>query len=128
MFAVAQHSELSHELFRKVYATYRSIYADLIREIDPTASARECLVRATLIAAQLEGEPKFAGLGPSQTVDDRVGDRYSVARSVIERNGGLSGFVGSLGCGASSLVMLASLLDGLGRRKYVGRRLWVELW
>jgi AcrR family transcriptional regulator len=52
MFAVIQHSERSHEVFRRVYATYRSIYADLIREIDPTASARECLVRATLIAAR----------------------------------------------------------------------------
>ena len=69
MFAVAQHSELSHELFRKVYATYRSIYADLIREIDPTASARECLVRATLIAAQLEGMMMFVGPGSRNLPD-----------------------------------------------------------
>jgi len=73
MFAVAQHSEVSHELFRAVYATYRTIYADLIREIDPTATARECVARATLIAAQVEGMMAFVGPGSRDLPDlDRV--------------------------------------------------------
>ncbi|PRX89407.1 TetR/AcrR family transcriptional regulator [Paraburkholderia sp. BL25I1N1] len=55
MFALAQHSERTRELVGKVYSTYRAIYAGLVREIDSSATARECLARATLIAAQLEG-------------------------------------------------------------------------
>jgi AcrR family transcriptional regulator len=55
MFALAQHSDITRDLTRSVYATYGAICADLIREIDPTASARECLARATLIAAQVDG-------------------------------------------------------------------------
>jgi AcrR family transcriptional regulator len=69
MFAVAQHSEVSHELFRRVYSTYRAIYADLIREIDDTATARECVARATLIAAQIEGVMIFVGLGSRSLPD-----------------------------------------------------------
>ncbi len=55
MFALAEHSAITRELLNKTYGEYRQIYVNLVREIDPTASGRECLARATLIAAQLEG-------------------------------------------------------------------------
>lgn len=55
MFALAEHSAITHDLLSKSYAEYRQIYVNLVREIDPVASGRECLARATLIAAQLEG-------------------------------------------------------------------------
>jgi AcrR family transcriptional regulator len=69
MFAIAQHSDVSHELFRRVYSAYRSIYTDLIREIDGAASARKCLARATLIAAQIEGIMIFVGSGSRNLPD-----------------------------------------------------------
>ena len=37
------------------YAAYRVVCTDLIREIDSSATARECLARATLIAALVDG-------------------------------------------------------------------------
>jgi AcrR family transcriptional regulator len=55
MFALAEHSAITHDLLSRSYAEYRQIYVNLVREIDPLASGRECLARATLIAAQLEG-------------------------------------------------------------------------
>jgi hypothetical protein len=55
MFALAQHSDITRELVTKLYSAYRAIYVDLIREIDSSITARECLARATLIAAQMEG-------------------------------------------------------------------------
>ncbi|MCO1463791.1 TetR/AcrR family transcriptional regulator [Burkholderia multivorans] len=55
MFALAEHSEITYTLLSKSYAEYRQIYVNLVREIDPTVSGRECLARATLIAAQFEG-------------------------------------------------------------------------
>jgi AcrR family transcriptional regulator len=55
MFALAQRSDFTHDLVRSMYSAYRAVYVDLIREIDSSATARECLARATLIAAQLEG-------------------------------------------------------------------------
>lgn len=55
MFALAEHSAITHKLLSKSYTEYRQIYVNLVREIDPVASGRECLARATLIAAQLEG-------------------------------------------------------------------------
>jgi AcrR family transcriptional regulator len=55
MFALAQHSDITRELVRRIYSAYRAIYVDLVREIDSSATARECLARATLIAAQMEG-------------------------------------------------------------------------
>jgi AcrR family transcriptional regulator len=55
MFALAQHSEMTRDLVRRTYSTYRAIFVDLVREIDSSATARECLARATLIAAQIEG-------------------------------------------------------------------------
>jgi AcrR family transcriptional regulator len=48
-------SKITYALLSRSYAEYRQIYANLVREIDPTASGRECLARATLIAAQFEG-------------------------------------------------------------------------
>jgi AcrR family transcriptional regulator len=69
MFAIAQHSAVSHELFRRVYSAYRAIYADLIREIDSAVSARKCLARATLIAAQIEGVMIFVGTGSRKLPD-----------------------------------------------------------
>ncbi|RDU95905.1 TetR/AcrR family transcriptional regulator [Trinickia dinghuensis] len=53
--ALAGHSETTRELVAHSYFTYRSIYVNLVREIDASATARECIVRATLIAAQMEG-------------------------------------------------------------------------
>ncbi|MBP0592672.1 TetR/AcrR family transcriptional regulator [Paraburkholderia sp. LEh10] len=55
MFALAQHSDITRELVKRLYSTYRTIYVGLVREIDASATARECLARATLIAAQMEG-------------------------------------------------------------------------
>jgi len=55
MWALAQHSDITRESVRNGYAAYRVVCADLIREIDSSATARECLARATLIAALTEG-------------------------------------------------------------------------
>ncbi|MEM5432811.1 TetR/AcrR family transcriptional regulator [Cupriavidus oxalaticus] len=55
MFALAQHSDITNELLRRLYSAYRANYVDLIRELDSSATARECHARATLIAAQAEG-------------------------------------------------------------------------
>ena len=55
LFALAQHSDITLELVRRLYSAYRAIYVGLVRELDPSATARECLARATLIAAQTEG-------------------------------------------------------------------------
>lgn len=55
MFALAQHSDITRELVGSGYAAYRVVCANLIREIDASATARECLARATLIAALVDG-------------------------------------------------------------------------
>jgi AcrR family transcriptional regulator len=55
MWALAQHSDMTRELLRNGYAAYRVVCADIIREIDSSATARECLARATLIAALVDG-------------------------------------------------------------------------
>ena len=55
LWALAQHSEITRDLLRNGYAAYRVVCADLIREIDLSATARECLARATLIAALVDG-------------------------------------------------------------------------
>lgn len=55
LLALAQHSDIALNLLRKPYAAYRAIYVDLVREIDASATARECHARARLIAAQTEG-------------------------------------------------------------------------
>ncbi|GAB3630043.1 TetR family transcriptional regulator [Pandoraea terrae] len=55
IIALAQHSDITLELLRRLYPAYRAIYVDLLREIDSSATARECHARATLIAAQMEG-------------------------------------------------------------------------
>ncbi|WP_167338340.1 TetR/AcrR family transcriptional regulator [Paraburkholderia oxyphila] len=53
--ALSQHSDIALELVRRLYSAYRPIYVDLVREIDSSATARECQARGTLIAAQMEG-------------------------------------------------------------------------
>lgn len=55
MLALAQHADVACEHIRRTYSAYRAIYVDLVREIDSTATARECLARATLIAALVDG-------------------------------------------------------------------------
>ncbi|SOE98829.1 transcriptional regulator, TetR family [Burkholderia sp. OK233] len=55
IFALAQHSPIAYDLISMIYSAYRRVFVDLVREIDPTASARQCLARATLIVAQTEG-------------------------------------------------------------------------
>jgi hypothetical protein len=55
LFALAQHSDITLELLRRPYSAYRAIYVDLVRQIDSSATARECQARATLLAAQTEG-------------------------------------------------------------------------
>ncbi|MFX1766357.1 TetR/AcrR family transcriptional regulator [Paraburkholderia sp. A1RI-2L] len=55
LLALAQHSDITLELLRRLYTAYRAIYVDLVREIDASATARECHARARLIAAQMEG-------------------------------------------------------------------------
>ncbi|WP_343618172.1 TetR/AcrR family transcriptional regulator [Ralstonia sp.] len=73
MVALAQHSDITRETMRRVYVTYRVVYADLIREIDSSATARECLARATLIAALMDGISTLAFGSQKQPVNvDRV--------------------------------------------------------
>ncbi|UQO37820.1 TetR/AcrR family transcriptional regulator [Burkholderia cepacia] len=55
LLALAQHSDVTLNLLRRLYSAYRAIYVDLVREIDASATARECHARARLIAAQMEG-------------------------------------------------------------------------
>ncbi len=55
IYALAQHSDITLELTRTLYSAYRANYVDLVRELDTSATARECHARATLIAAQIEG-------------------------------------------------------------------------
>jgi len=68
-FALARHSDLTFELLKNVYNTYRSIVANLICEIDTSATAPECLARATIIAAQLEGAMILVSEGKKQSTD-----------------------------------------------------------
>jgi AcrR family transcriptional regulator len=63
MLSVMQRSEVTQAYLKSAYFTYRAIYVDLVREIDRTATARECLARATLILAQIEGVLIFTGRG-----------------------------------------------------------------
>ena len=73
MFALAQHSEITREIVRSGYTAYRVVCADLIREIDSSATARECLARATLIAALVDGATVLKFGGQFQPVsEDRV--------------------------------------------------------
>lgn len=55
MFALSQRSDVTLDLVSSIYSAYRNVYVDLVREIDPSATNRECLARATLIAMQVEG-------------------------------------------------------------------------
>lgn len=55
MFALAQHSDITRTIVTSSYAAYPRIYVELIREIDPSVTARECLARATLITAMVDG-------------------------------------------------------------------------
>ncbi|TCW83911.1 TetR/AcrR family transcriptional regulator [Burkholderia sp. SRS-46] len=57
ILALAQHSDITLELTKTLYSAYRALYVDLVRELDASATARECHARATLIAAQTEGAP-----------------------------------------------------------------------
>ncbi|MEM5432809.1 TetR/AcrR family transcriptional regulator [Cupriavidus oxalaticus] len=75
MFALAQHSDITNELLRRLYSAYRANYVDLIRELDSSATARECHARATLIAAQAEGATTLRFGSKKQSPDmDRVFD------------------------------------------------------
>jgi AcrR family transcriptional regulator len=69
MFALAQHSDITREMVGSGYAAYRVVCADLIREIDPSATARECLARATLIAALVDGATVLRFGAQNQTVN-----------------------------------------------------------
>lgn len=69
MLSVAARSAVTLAFLKKAYAAYRAIYVDLVREIDPAATARECLARATLILAQLEGVLIFTGRGSMRLPD-----------------------------------------------------------
>lgn len=56
-----------------MYSAYRAIYVDLVRELDSSATARECLARATLIAAQMEGIASLMfGVQQQETGIDRI--------------------------------------------------------
>ncbi len=55
LLALSQHSDITLDLMRRLYTAYRAIHVDLVREIDASATARECHARARLIAAQMEG-------------------------------------------------------------------------
>ncbi|HEX7684977.1 MAG TPA: TetR/AcrR family transcriptional regulator [Trinickia sp.] len=63
MLSVAGRSQVTLAFLKQAYSAYRAVYVDLVREIDPTATARECVARATLILAQLEGVLIFTGRG-----------------------------------------------------------------
>jgi hypothetical protein len=42
-WALAQHSDITRDVLRNGYAVYRVVCSDLIREIDSSATACECL-------------------------------------------------------------------------------------
>jgi AcrR family transcriptional regulator len=73
LWALAQHSDITRELVRNGYAAYRVVCADLIWEIDSSATARECLARATLVTALVDGAFVMNFCAPNQPVTmDRV--------------------------------------------------------
>ncbi|KWF66517.1 TetR/AcrR family transcriptional regulator [Burkholderia multivorans] len=73
LYALAQHSDVALELARSGYSAYRAIFANLLREIDPSATARDCVARATLIAAQMDGVAILLSSLPKQAAaPDRV--------------------------------------------------------
>ncbi|MGY2491268.1 TetR/AcrR family transcriptional regulator [Cupriavidus sp. CP313] len=75
LFALAQHSDLTLNFLRKPYSVYRAIFVDLVREIDSSATARECHTRARLIAAQMDGSMILMFDSRKQDLDlDRVFD------------------------------------------------------
>ncbi|WP_179258864.1 TetR/AcrR family transcriptional regulator [Burkholderia aenigmatica] len=79
MGALAQHSDITLELVRRLYAASRAIFQDLVREMDASATARECHARATLIAAQMEGAMTLMFASQVQVPDvDRVFDLLKV--------------------------------------------------
>jgi AcrR family transcriptional regulator len=55
IWALAQHSEITRDMVKNGYASYRLVVAGLMREIDPSATARECLARATLVTTLIDG-------------------------------------------------------------------------
>ncbi|MBN3815457.1 TetR/AcrR family transcriptional regulator [Paraburkholderia sp. Se-20369] len=71
--ALAQHSDVALELTRTLYSAYRANYVDLVRELDASATARECHARATLIVAQTEGATTLVfGAGKQPPDVDRI--------------------------------------------------------
>ncbi|MFC4522413.1 TetR/AcrR family transcriptional regulator [Cupriavidus pinatubonensis] len=84
MWALAQHSDITRENVRNGYSAYRVVWADLIREVDSTATARECLARATLITALLDGVTVLRFDAQHQSVsEDRVFELLMVMTALI---------------------------------------------
>lgn len=84
MWALSQHSEITRENVRNGYAAYRVVWADLIREVDSTATARECLARATLITALLDGVTVLRFDAQNQPVsEDRAFELVMVMTALI---------------------------------------------
>lgn len=84
MWALAQHSDITREYVRNGYAAYRVIWADLIRELDASATARECLARATLITALLDGVTMLRFDAQHQSVsEDRAFELVMVMTALI---------------------------------------------
>ncbi|OXI33523.1 TetR/AcrR family transcriptional regulator [Burkholderia aenigmatica] len=81
--ALSQHSDIALELVKKVYSAYRAIYVDLVREIDSSATARECHARATLIAAQMEGATVLTFGSSKQLLD--TGRVFEMLRAITIR-------------------------------------------
>jgi len=89
MLSVTQRSEVTQEYLKNAYFAYRAIYVDLVREIDRTATARECLSRATLIVAQIEGVLIFAGRGTLSLPElDEARELMTAAAIDIAHGGG----------------------------------------
>lgn len=62
-WALRHHDAGIASVIDRVYAEYRQIIAGLLLEINPSLAERECLIRATVLAAQTEGLIIFAFRG-----------------------------------------------------------------
>jgi AcrR family transcriptional regulator len=87
MWALAQHSDITRETVRNGYAAYRVVWADLIREIDSSATARECLARATLITALLDGVTVLKFGAQNQSVSEDRAFELVMAVTVLIAQG-----------------------------------------
>ena len=63
IWAFALHEAYVAELLSDMQARFRGIFAKLLSELHPTLSSEECVVRAAVIVAQMDGMTIFASHG-----------------------------------------------------------------